>query len=420
MRAFLHSDTTMPLKHLLQYGLPGFPLALLSLPVYVYVPQLYTASYGWSLTAIGLILLASRVADAFFDPWFGAWLDKQQHPARFALTFTLATLPVNLGFWLLFHPLQTVPAISLCAGLLLVYLGFSSATIALQSWGAILGNSPQTRLQLTSAREFAGLCGVIIASLWTYWFSAAAVFQVLIVSCVLSVLAIWHLYKSHPAETNHTNSQTASPPRSLAIFQADITRHLYQSFALNGIASAIPATLFLFYAADVLQRPDQAGLLLLLYFVCAALSVPVWNWLGRRWHEARAWQAGMWLAIASFSTVCFLGAGDLLLFALVCAGSGFALGADLALPSALLAGVIRQQQDSGQEGWYFGLWNWLSKMNLALAAGLAMPLLSLAGYAPGRQNAQAVSALILAYAVLPCALKLLAWLRLYRSSLTTV
>jgi Na+/melibiose symporter-like transporter len=125
----------MPLKYLLQYGLPGFPLALLSLPVYVYVPQLYTASYGWSLTAIGLILLASRVADAFFDPWFGAWLDKQQHPARFALTFALATLPVNLGFWLLFHPLQNVPAISLCAGLLLVYLGFSSATIALQSWG---------------------------------------------------------------------------------------------------------------------------------------------------------------------------------------------------------------------------------------------------------------------------------------------
>ena len=44
----------------------------------------------------------------------------------------------------------------------------------------------------------------------------------------------------------------------------------------------------------------------------------------------------------------------------------------------------------------------------ALAAGLSLPLLGVWGYAPGRQDAQALMALSLAYGLLPCVLKLLA------------
>ena len=60
------------------------------------------------------------------------------------------------------------------------------------------------------------------------------------------------------------------------------------------------------------------------------------------------------------------------------------------------------------EGAYFGWWNFAVKLNLALAAGLALPLLALAGYTPGARNAQALQALTLAYCILPCVLKLLA------------
>jgi Na+/melibiose symporter-like transporter len=86
-----------------------------------------------------------------------------------------------------------------------------------------------------------------------------------------------------------------------------------------------------------------------------------------------------------------------------------ALGADLALPPALLARVIGASQHSGKhEGAYFGLWNFANKMNLALAAGLALPVLEALGYSPGARDPQALDALAFAYAVLPCLLKLLA------------
>jgi Na+/melibiose symporter-like transporter len=117
----------------------------------------------------------------------------------------------------------------------------------------------------------------------------------------------------------------------------------------------------------------------------------------------------MLLSIAVFVFAAGLGAGDVAAFVLVCALSGLALGADLALPSALLAGVIAANGQQGRaEGAYFGWWNFATKLNLALAAGVALPALGALGYVPGTRDAHALQTLTWAYCLLPCALKLLA------------
>ena len=125
--------------------------------------------------------------------------------------------------------------------------------------------------------------------------------------------------------------------------------------------------------------------------------------------------AGMLLAVATFIWAATLGAGDVAAFIVVCLASGFALGADLALPGALLAGVIQRAGRSGRaEGAYFGWWGFVAKLNLALAAGLALPLLQVFGYTPGSREPDALLALTLAYCVLPCVLKLGAAALLWR------
>jgi Na+/melibiose symporter-like transporter len=95
------------------------------------------------------------------------------------------------------------------------------------------------------------------------------------------------------------------------------------------------------------------------------------------------------------------------------------LGADLALPPSLLADVIDEDEARGagrSEGAYFGLWSLATKMNLALAAGIALPLLQAFGYAPKADNApQALLVLAAVYALLPCALKALAAVALLAS-----
>jgi Na+/melibiose symporter-like transporter len=117
----------------------------------------------------------------------------------------------------------------------------------------------------------------------------------------------------------------------------------------------------------------------------------------------------MLLAVGTFAWATLLGPGDVVGFTAVCIASGIALGADLALPGAMLAGVIQRAGHAGQlEGRYFGWWNFATKLNLALAAGIALPLLAVFGYQPGSREAQALQALTIAYCLLPCALKLAA------------
>ena len=192
-------------------------------------------------------------------------------------------------------------------------------------------------------------------------------------------------------------------------------RALLAVFVVNGIASALPATLILFFVQDRLQAAAALQPLFLgSYFLSAALAMPLWLRAVRRLGLARSWGLGMLLAVLVFAGAALLGAGDSAAFALVCVLSGVTLGADLVVPAALLAGTIAAQGDRGQaEGAYFGWWNFASKLNLALAAGLALPALAWLGYSPGTQDPQALHMLTLAYCLLPCALKLLAATLLY-------
>jgi Na+/melibiose symporter-like transporter len=59
-------------------------------------------------------------------------------------------------------------------------------------------------------------------------------------------------------------------------------------------------------------------------------------------------------------------------------------------------------------GAYFGVWTLATKLNLALAAGIALPLVAAFGYTPGTEEPAALRALAIVYAAVPCALKLAA------------
>jgi len=186
-------------------------------------------------------------------------------------------------------------------------------------------------------------------------------------------------------------------------------RRLLGVFVANGIAAALPATLFLFFVADVLHLETASGPLLALYFVAGAASLPLWVSWSTRFGRVHAWLGAMGLSIVSFAGASLLGSGDLWAFAAICIASGLALGADLALPAAIAADLGERQ---GRAGACFGVWNLVAKLNLALAAGLALPLLALLGYVPG--DGEGLASLTFAYALLPLAFKALAGALLWR------
>ncbi|MDO9258411.1 MAG: MFS transporter [Polaromonas sp.] len=401
----------------LAYGLLGLPLAFVALPLYVILPNHYAREFGVPLATLGAVLLGARLFDALIDPLLGRLSDRLfARSARAVLGLgAVAALVLALGFALLFFPLVSAPsALVVWASLMLMltYAGYSALSVSHQSWGAMLGGDERQRSRIVAWREGLGLVGVVLASITPVVFGLPASTALFFVALTAGWLAWARADRPVPRQTN------AGPHVATSIwlpFRQPGFRRLLAVFLLNGTASAVPATLVLFFIQDRLQAPaSQEPLFLGSYFVSAALSIPLWLALVKRVGLAPTWLLGMFLAIATFGWATQIAAGDTAGFVIVCALSGIALGTDLALPGALLAGVIQANGQSGRaEGAYFGWWNFAIKLNLALAAGLALPLLALFGYAPGARDAQALNALLVAYCVLPCLLKLAAAAGLY-------
>ena len=393
-----------------RYGLMGLPLAFVALPLYVLLPNHYARTFGVPLATLGALLLATRLLDALIDPLLGRWSDRLFRRSTGALLAWagIACGLMAMGFALLFFPpLTEGTGLLVIAAVLLVltYAAFSAVTLAHQSWGALLGAEAGVQSRLVAWREGLGLVGVLLASV----VPVALGLPVMVGLFTLALGLGWLAWRSGPRPLP-VAADAAQPVKVWLPLQRGPFRRLLAVFMLNGIASAVPATLVLFFVQDRLQAPAaQEPWFLGSYFLAAALSMPLWLRAVRAWGLARSWLLGMALAVAVFIWAATLGAGDSAPFIAICVLSGAALGADLVMPGAMLAGLISRAGDLGRaQGAYYGWWAFATKLNLALAAGLALPLLGFFGYAPGTREPQALQALTYAYCLLPCVLKLAA------------
>ena len=338
----------------LAYGLLGLPLAFVALPLYVILPNHYAREFGVPLATLGAILLGARLFDAFIDPFLGRLSDRlfaRSAGAVLALGAAAAVL-LALGFLMLFFPLVQSPdalLVWVSATLVVTYAAYSALSVSHQSWGAMLGGNEAERSRVVAWREGLGLVGVVLASVLPVALGLPATTAVFFIALAAGWLA-WTRAVRPLAKPQVTGASGKVAAGQLWLpFRQSRFKRLLTVFMLNGIASAVPATLVLFFIQDLLQAPSAMEPAFLgSYFVSAALSIPLWLALVKRIGLAASWLIGMLLAIAVFAWATQLAAGQTWEFIVICALSGVALGTDLALPGALLAGVIQASGDSGK------------------------------------------------------------------------
>ena len=409
---------------LARLGLPALPLAFVALPLYMVWPHHVATNFGLSLGLLGGLLFVVRLLDGLLDPLIGHAVDGLlvKGAATLLRRCLLAGMVLALSFiWLFFPqwllgPTLTMDALLVLMSVLLLcaYLAYSFLNIALQAWGAGIAGDNTERSRLVGWREGLGLLGVISASVLPGLWGLPVLVTVFVLLLALGLWAWWWA----PRPTVVAAVKSGSLWRQLLLPWGHAGfRRLLQVFMLNGIASAVPATLILFFVQDRLQMSNaQTTLFVAAYFIAAALSMPLWLRAMARWGLRRCWLWGMGLAIAVFIWTLALSAGDELSFLTICILSGVALGSDLIAPGALLNGLLqRPVAQTSPPGAYFGWWQVASKFNLALAAGVSLPLLQALGYSAGAQDAPALLALSLAYGLLPCLLKAAAWWLLFKS-----
>lgn len=400
---------------LLQYGLLALPLAFAGLPVYVHAPDFYAAELGVSITLIGSILLFLRIIDAVQDPLIGSLSDKFHQYRKYIMLVGMVVLVA--GFLLLFNPNPIQPLLYFALGIFLCTTGFSIVSINLQGLGGLWKSSINERTRVTSWREAFGLVGLLLASIAPTIlgvnedpesaFSKLSILYIPLLAFAALLFLRWFkaadISIPSPKELPFKNLKTSWNIKFFAIFLC------------NNFASAIPAVLVIFFIRDRLDAEELTGLFLLLYFVSGAVSMPLWQLVAKKIGKYKAWLAGMLLAVLTFVWAYALGQGDVVAYGIVCVMSGLALGADLALPPSIIADRIADNKHELLASRYFSVFTFLSKAALALATGLSLTALGYLGYQPGAvENYEVTDYLSITYALIPCALKLLAAFCLWR------
>ncbi|WP_297767914.1 MFS transporter [uncultured Roseovarius sp.] len=385
--------------------LPGFAvfaalLAAAGLPLYIHAPKFYVDEYGVSLAALGSVLFVLRLLDVVQDPLLGRLSARlRRHRAVSVAVAVVAMAAAMLGLFAVIPPIA--PLWWFAGMLTVVFSAFSYLTICFYAQGvASAAYLPgQGHLRLARWREtgaLLGICAAAVAPLALGGYAGFAVaFAALALVAALAMTGQW-------GATDVPDGTGFGP-----VLRDQTARRLLVVALFNAAPVAVSSTLFLFFVESRLQAPGWEGPFLLIFFLSAALAAPAWSKLAEAYGAKRVLLGAMVLAIAAFAWAILLSAGDLWAFGIICIVSGAAVGADMTLLPALFARRLSEISPGAAEG--FGLWSFVSKFTLALAAVSLLPLLQAGGFAAGQDNDEgALRLLSLLYGGLPCALKLMA------------
>ncbi len=387
------------------WSLMGAVISAAGLPIYIYAPKFYADNYGVSLTLLGTILFGLRLIDVVQDPALG-WVSERLRRRGLAVAIGGLILALSmLGLFAVAPPFA--PALWFAITVTGLFSAFSFLTINFYGQGVRKGAALRGgHTRLAAWRETGALLGVCVAAVAPTVLIGvvAAPFAVFAVGFAVAVaLAVVAMSREWSARLEND-----APTPIGTILRDPLARKLLLLALVNATPLAVSSTLFLFYVEGRLEAPGWEGPLLVLFFLAAALSSPVWSALAARYGPKPVLLAAMLAAVASFGLTLMLGAGDHIQFAIICVLSGATIGADLTLLPAMFAKRMARVAPNGGQG--FGLWSLMNKATLAFAAVLLLPLLEGAGFdaQTGIYPAQAQTMLTVLYAGVPLALKLVA------------
>jgi len=389
------------------YALPAFSLAMLGLPLYIYLPTFYTQHVGLSTLEVGLVLFLARGLDLVFDPLIGSLSDRF---AKRKVMMFIGMLVLLVGFYALSYPMKSW--IWLLGFSFIAYSGWSLMSIPYLALSAELSRDYHDNTRLASTRELFTIFGLVSALVIPYAMDVAedseATIQLMLLIVGVSLPLLFFLFSQKIKEPEHVSHPLdfLSGLKYLWLHTPD-ARSLFLAFFTNSLANALPATLFLFFVSLVLQTPERTGAFLLLYFISGLIALPIWLNLAKIWGKKKTWILSMGLASLAFSFVPLLESGDMLYFIVITLVSGFSLGADMALPAAIQADIAQRLEGNGQRltGVLFGFWAMLTKLSLALAVGISFGLLGLMGFDPESPTSSSLSILSLLYGMAPVIFK---------------
>lgn len=422
----LNTESKVSLAKKIAYSAPAYALAVIGIPVYVYIPKFYTDVVGINVILMGYILFGVRIFDAVTDPVLGYLSDRTVTKyGRRRPYIGLGAVFVAVAMFFLFNPPEANPSIeTIWFGVFIytLFLFWTVVTVPYESLGPEITFDYHERTSLFGMRDGFLIAGTLAAASapalvqWLFGLSGtpdderSKFFWISIIYAPLLIGTAWWCVlaiKERVPRVSQTNLNLSSGLRQVIRNRPFMV--LLLAYTISAIGNNLPATLILFYVQYVLQS-ELADFFLLLYFATGVLFLPGWIYISRRTGKKTAWLASMAVNSGAFLGVFFLGPGDALIYGILVFFSGIGFGATLAIPSAIQADVIDYDElltGERREGQYIGWWSISKKLAAAVGIGAGLSILGMSGYKPNEEQPQTVLlALRILYALIPSVLNL--------------
>jgi sugar (glycoside-pentoside-hexuronide) transporter len=354
----------------------------------------------------GLVPLVGRVIDAITDPLMGRLSDQTRWRAgRRRPYFLIAAVPFGISFAALWIDLpsssQALRFAYYAAAYCLLSLWMTMLAIPYLALLPEMAVDYDERTSLSTYRNLGALVGIFVAVGIRPLADACgggAPGYALAASLVAVLLVVpWPLIHRYTFERREFRARPA---------HTDWRRELRQVFAhrsfslltiayLSGrIAMDLVSALLILYATYWIGRSQDFEIIMGLFLLAVALSLPVWLHLARGRDKSTMFLIGSlwWMVGGSLFVVA---TPDWSVWALAAAACVTAVGyaaVDL-MPWAMLGEVIDEDDlvtGERREGVYNGIFTFLRKLGGALAVFLALGLLDLLGFQKGGEQTEIV------------------------------
>lgn len=374
---------------------PEAPLNALFMVVVVFVPPFYAGSMGLGLSTVGLVYALTKLWDVVTDPVFGVLSDRWHTPWGRRQPWMVLSVPIlGVCTYMTFIPGEEVSVAYFAFWMLVLYIGWTIASVSHISWAAELSTEYHERSRISAYKQAAALIGalsfILMIGIYQNVTDAGEHERMALMGYVLMIALPICIFLALSAVRERTSSAAERPEKqSLKTLSVMLKnkplRLLLTANILIGIAAGSHAGMMLFFVEDALKLGRWAAFAIVPLIVSGLLFLPVCLMLARRFGKHRTLCFVLIYQIFANALFLIIPAGSLAIAfsTLMLLGTSQAIG--VFIPRAIMADVADvETAESGvqQTGLYMSLLQTSSKIASALAIGLAYPVLSLVGFDP--------------------------------------
>lgn len=428
---------------LLAYGQMVLPLAVVGLPLAIYIPPFYGGTLGLDLAMIGAILMLARFSDVVTDPIIGRLSDLTRTRWGRRRPWVLAGLPIMVvSAYLLFLPPVDVSLTYLLVCIVTIYFGFTLIVIPYGAWGAELVTGYEERNRVTGSREVFLLLGILLALLAPIIgtqlgdseggginqaasrdaMGALGLLTIILVP-ISGLLLFAFVSEPPPLKGARSKAETAVTFRKETVRQVRLVlkngpfRIILLSSICGALAASVNASVAIMFYEHVADLGEVGLLLIFVLFVAALIGAPFWIKLGNRIGKHKA------IGVAGIINMAAFGSVPIVIYVIkpyelswvlpamlvITVVRGFTAAAANILGMSILADVADLDTlKSGEQrtGFLFSFLGMVRKVFEAAGVGIALPLVAWFGFNPAIDTNTPVAhfALLSMYCLLPLVL----------------